>query len=145
DQLPNEAEPTAKFIFETYTGQAFLPEHLQPSEYDRQTLYDAWGQRFGFRAMAEALDVMERYILPAEACLGKAKPRNFRVLSFVHCLATLWQNLTGKWPTSGRDPTTAAQSGPFADFVRAAAASLPEELRISSLDASIRRVVEAGD
>ena len=75
--------------------------------------------------------------------MGKAKPRNHRVSSLVRDLASVWQTLTDKWPKSGRDPLTAAQTGPFADFVRTAASSLPKDFRIASLDASIRRVVDA--
>jgi hypothetical protein len=47
-----------------------------------------------------------------------------------------------KWPKSGRDPGTSAQTGPFADFVRIAAGSLPEDFQIASLDASICQVVD---
>jgi hypothetical protein len=143
EQLPHEHEPVGKFIFDTYTGESFLPEHLRPSEPDLIALQEAWRQQFGFTAVREALKVMERYILAAEACLGKAKPRKHRVLSLVRNLASVWQTLTGKWPKSGRDPETSAQTGPFADFVRIAASSLPEDFRIASLDASIRQVVDA--
>jgi hypothetical protein len=140
--LPREHEAVGKFIFETYTGESFLPEHLRPSEPDLIALQEAWRQQFGFIAVRETLKVMERYILAAEACLGKAKPRNHRVLSLVRDLASVWQTLTGKWPKSGRDPRTSAQTGPFADFVRIAARSLPEDFQIASLDASIRQVVD---
>jgi hypothetical protein len=143
EQLPREHEAVGKFIFETYTGESFLPEHLRPSEPDLIALQEAWRQQFGFSAVRETLKVMERYILAAEACLGKAKPRKHRVLSLVRHLASVWQTLTGKWPRSGRDPWTSAQTGPFADFVRIAAGSLPEDFRIASLDASIRQVVDA--
>jgi hypothetical protein len=143
EQLPHEHEPVGKFIFDTYTGESFLPDHLRPSEPDFVTLQKAWRQQFGFIAVRETLEVMERYILAAEACLGKAKPRNHRVLALVRNLASVWQTLTDKWPKSGRDPLTSAQTGPFADFVRTAASSLPEDFRIASLDASIRQVVDA--
>jgi hypothetical protein len=142
EQLPHEREPVGKFIFDTYTGESFLPEHLRPSEPDLITLQEAWHQQFGFIAVRETLKVMERYILAAEACLGKAKPRNHRVLSLVRNLASVWETLTGKWPKSGRHPLKSAQTGPFADFVRTAASSLPEDFRIASLDASIRQVVD---
>ena len=142
-QLPHEHEPVGKFIFDTYTGESFLPEHLRPSEPDLIALQEAWRQQFGFIAVRETLKVMERYILAAEACLGKAKPRKHRVLSLVRNLASVWQTLTGKWPKSGRDPVTFTQTGPFADFVRTAASSLPEDFRIPSLDASIRQIVDA--
>jgi len=142
EQLPREHEVLGKFIFETYTGESFLPEHLRPSEPDLIALQEAWRQQFGFIAVRETLKVMERYILAAEACLGKAKPRNHRVLSLVRDLASVWQTLTGKWPKSGRDPQTSAQTGPFAKFVRIAAGSLPEDFQIASLDASIRQVVD---
>jgi hypothetical protein len=123
EQLPHEHEPVGKFIFDTYSGESFLPGHLRPSEPDLIALQEAWRQQFGFTAVREALKVMERYILAAEACLGKAKPRNHRVLSLVRNLASVWETLTGKWPKSGRDPLKSAQTGPFADFVRTAASS----------------------
>ena len=109
-----------RFLFDTYTGSSILRDELQPSDGELIALQDAWRKHVGFRAISQKLDVMLRNVLAAEECLGKNKPRNHRVKALVRSLAEIWQDKTGHWPKSGRNPESAAQSGPFADFVRTA-------------------------
>ena len=139
-QLPQEYEALGKFIYDTYTGTAFLRDDLKPSENDLIALQDEWREEVGFIAIRETLETVQRYVLAAEQCLGKKKPLNHRVQALVRNLARVWHARTGRWPTSGRHPDTAKQTGPFADFVRIANEVLPPPFRVGPLDDAIRQV-----
>jgi len=125
-ELPSDYDAVGRFLFGTYTGSAILREELQPSEAELIALQNAWREHYGSRAISQNLEVMLRNVLAAEECLGKNKPRNHRVKALVRALAEIWQNRTGHWPKSGRDPESATQSGPFADFVRIACSLIPK-------------------
>jgi hypothetical protein len=142
--LPAEHEALGTFIRDTYTGTAFLKDSLKPDEDALVPLQDAWQERYGFLAMREHLDVMKDYVAAAKECLGKKKPLEHRKAALIRGLARTWQQLTGIWPTSGRDPKTSHQTGPFVDFVRAACSVLPEGVGPEPLDAAIRKTLEAG-
>jgi hypothetical protein len=141
-RLPSKRGALGNFISRSYTGELFLRRKLRPSKEDLTALQEAWGERFGFESLREILEVMLQYTSAAELCLGKNKPRNHRVLALVRDLAILWQELTGKWPKSGRDPNRFKQMGPFARFVRIATDVLPKELRPKSLDVAIRQTCD---
>ena len=140
--LPQQHDAVGRFIWQTYTGEAFLRDDLKPTEPDLIALQDAWNGRFGLLALHDSLDVVIRYVSAAEQCLGKKKPLEHRKARLVRSLAQMWRELTGEWPTSGRDPQTSNQIGPFADFVRIACGILPKEFHLSSLDPAIRKVCE---
>jgi hypothetical protein len=145
-RLPTNHDPVGRFLFDTYTGSSILRDELQPSDDELIALQDAWRKHFGFRAISQKLDVMLRNVLAAEECLGKSKPRNHRVKALVRALAEIWQDKTGHWPKSGRNPESAAQSGPFADFVRTACDAVPKPIIIEqkALGTAIREVCEHG-
>lgn len=140
--LPSEHDALGNFIHESYTGEMFLKEHLKPDEKGLLRLQCAWNECTGFIAIRERLQLMKDYVSAAGACLGQHKPLEHRKAALVRALAHTWQKLTGKWPTSGRDPDTRRQTGPFARFVRTACAVLPNELSPEPLDAAIRKTCE---
>ena len=141
-QLPKEFMPLGQFLFQTYTGEAMLPDRLKPSQRKLMLLQNAWRDRVGITAIKATLETMLRNIQAAQSLLGNKKPRQYRVRTFVLTLATVWNKATGQWPKSGRDPDRSKQSGPFADFVRGTNNILPKPLRIRSLDRAIREVCE---
>ena len=145
-RLPTDHDAVGRFLFDTYTGSSILRDELQPSDGELIALQDAWRKHVGFRAISQKLDVMLRNVLAAEECLGKNKPRNHRVKALVRSLAEIWQDKTGHWPKSGRNPESAAQSGPFADFVRTACDAVPKPIIIEqkALGTAIREVCEHG-
>jgi hypothetical protein len=140
--LPEEYDAVGNFIWQSFTGEAFLRDDLKPTEADLIVLQDAWRERFGFIAFRDQLDIMMRYVSAAEQCLGKRKPLEHRKTNLVRSLAWTWGKLTGEWPKSGRDPQNSSQTGPFADFVRIACGVLPGVFAIKTLDGAIRKVCE---
>ncbi len=142
--LPREHEALGKFIYDTYTGTAFLRSDLKPSEKETIALEDAWRDQVGLIAVHKTLDVMLKYVSAAKSCLGKNKPRNHQAMTLVRSFACVWQDLTGSWPKSGRHPLTSKQDGPFAEFVRIAICILPKSYRIQNPDAAIRQVCKEG-
>jgi hypothetical protein len=110
--LPKEHEAAGRFVYETYTGEAFQRDELKPTEHELILLQDAWRDQFGFDAIGETLKTMRSYLAAAQQCLGKARPPNHRALTFVRSLANVWEAQTGKKPVSGRDPIHNKQSGP---------------------------------
>lgn len=144
-QLPEEYAPLGHFLHQTYTGAGMLPDRLKPSEQQLMALQNCWRDRVGMTAIKETLNVMLHNIEAAQLLIGNTKPRQHRVSTFVQTLATIWNEATGHWPKSGRDPMSNTQSGPFADLVRATGDLLPEPFRIYSLDRAIRGVCEPLD
>jgi hypothetical protein len=144
-QLPEEFMPLGHFLFQTYTGEAMLPARLKPSERKLEVLQNAWRDRAGITAIKETLETMLRNVQAAQSLLGKKKPRQYQVTTFVSNLAIVWNKATGHWPKSGRDPATSKQSGPFADFVRSTNNILPEDFRILNPDRAIRAACDRPD
>jgi hypothetical protein len=141
-QLPEELMPLGHFLFQTYTGEAMLPARLRPSERKLMVLQNAWRDRVGITAIKETLETMLRNVQTAQSLLGKKKPRQYQVGTFILSLAIVWNKATGHWPKSGRDPDTSKQSGPFANFVHATNNILPKDFRIRTLDRAIRAACE---
>ena len=141
-QLPKETEAVGRFLRDSYTGRAFLRRELQPAAEDFVALTVAWQNRFGIDQMATSLSVMAAYVSAAQQCLGKAKPYKHAPKSLARALASVWSDLTGSWPTSGRDAVTSKQSGPFAAFVRTAIEMLPPKYWPDSLEDPIREACD---
>jgi hypothetical protein len=144
-QLPEEYAPLGHFLHQTYTGAGMLPDRLKPSEQQLMAFQNCWQDHVGMTAIKETLDVMFYNIEAAQLLIGDTKPRQHQVSTFVQTLATVWNEATGHWPKSGRDPMSNTQSGPFADFVRTTGDLLPEPFRIYSLDRAIRAACEPLD
>jgi hypothetical protein len=144
-QLPEELMPLGQFLFQTYTGEAMLLDRLKPSERKLIALQNAWRERVGITAIKETLETMLRNVQTAQSLLGKKKPRQYQVSTFVLNLAIVWNKATGHGPKSGRDPIRGNQSGAFADFVRASNDILPKHFRIGTLDRAIRAACDRPD
>jgi hypothetical protein len=145
-QLPDEYAPLGHFLHQIYTGAAMLPDRLRPSEPQLTVLQNSWQDRVGMTAIKETLDAMLHNIEAAQLLIGNKKPRQHQVGTFVQTLAMVWNEATGHWPKSGRDPmSNNTQSGPFADFVRATGELLPAPFRIYSLDRAIRAACQPRD
>jgi hypothetical protein len=141
--LPHEHDTVGWFIYETYTGEVFLTDNLKPDEDTLIRQQSAWQRRFGFSTAREQLRVMKDYVSAATQCLGDSKPPEHRKKILVVSLARTWRDLRGEWPTSGRDPDTRHQIGPFARFVRIACTAIPDpRLSPEPLDTVIRKVCE---
>jgi hypothetical protein len=101
-KLPEEFMPLEHFLFQTYTGEAMLPARLKPSERKLMVLQNAWRDRVGITAIKETLETMLRNVQTAQSLLGKRKPRQYQVSTFVLNLAIVWNKATGHGPKSSR-------------------------------------------
>jgi hypothetical protein len=106
------------------------------------TEFHALAEKFEKTGLANVRDVLElahTFIVTAEKLFGTSRDRKHVGLgSLVATLAAEWRFLTGRFPTSGRDPVTNKQSGPFADFVRCTMLALPSPFRSLPVDSTIR-------
>ena len=140
-RLPQEHEPVGYFLKRTYTREVFLADHLRPTDEQLAQREEAWSAKHGFDAIRNSLSESQRNIDCAASLLSGTRPPNMAVNRFVRSLAHAWKAATGCWPESGRDPhNDSRQSGPFAEFVRAAYGLLPSEYRNAPLDHAIRSV-----
>src|SRR5262249_36035897 len=120
-------------------------DQLRPTPEKILELQHAWSEKHGVAAIRNNLAEYRKNIDVASSLLSGTKPRNVAKENFVRSLAHAWQEATGEWPKSSRDPyKNSRQSGHFADFVRAAIKLLPRKLpskfRRPSLDHAIRSV-----
>src|SRR5262245_5492040 len=123
--LPQEHEPVDYFLRRTYTGEIFLKDQLRPTDEKLVELQQVWSEKHGLAAIRNNLAESQKNIDAAISLLPERRPRDVAVGKFVRSLAHAWEAATGQWPTSGRDADKKRQSGPFADFVRAATEMLP--------------------
>jgi hypothetical protein len=124
--LPQEHDPVDYFLRRTYTGEIFLKDQLRPTVEKLVELQQVWSDKHGLAAIRNNLAEFQKNIDAASSLLPKTRPRDVAVGNFVRSLAHAWEAATGQWPTSGRDADkNSRQSGPFADFVRAATEMLP--------------------
>ncbi len=114
--LPEENSAFGRFIYETYTGMGFLRKDLRPSESDLVYLEDLWREHHGFLACREKLEAMQQYVLAAEQCLGKKKPRNHRVLALVRSLAEFWLKRTSSMAHEWTRSSHLQADGPVCRF-----------------------------
>jgi hypothetical protein len=140
-EVPDESTALGHFLFGTYSGEIMLQP--KPSAREHEALLVSWRNRVGVLAIKDVLKTVGRNTEAAQMLIGKSKPRQHRASAFAKALAEVWQKATGEWPTSGRHPSTGAQTGPFADFVRKTNKILPKPFRIPKLDRAIRAACEA--
>jgi hypothetical protein len=141
--LPQEHDPVDYFLRRTYTGEIFLKDQLRPTHEKLVELQQVWSEKHGLAAIRNNLAESQKNIDAASSLLPETRPRDVAVGNFVRSLAHAWGAATGQWPTSGRDADKKRQSGPFADFVRAATEMLPPKFRRPSLDHAIRSVCDS--
>jgi hypothetical protein len=138
--MPRANDPTFHLLFDRRFAWVYYAGRPEWKEFHK--LADKFDE-IGLTNFPDILDLAYTFIVTAEKLVGTSRDRKHVGLgSLVATLAAGWRFQTGRIPTSGRNPITNKQSGPFADFVRCTMLALPSPLRSQPVDSTIRSVCD---
>lgn len=138
--LPLESEPANRLLFDLQFAWLYYAGNRNWREFrDIAAQFDG----AELSKAQSVLDFAQKFVVAAESLVGTSRRRKYPGLEhLVVTLALAWRDRTGRIPTSGRDPVTHKQSGPFADFVRQAMLALPPPFCEHPAGPAIRSVCE---